>query len=57
MLQTPAGEPVKESVGALPSHILAPGSYTVIAKSGGQTYRRDFAVQAGDVVQVEVVMQ
>lgn len=57
VLQTPAGEPVKESVGALPTHILAPGNYTVIAKSSGQSYRRDFAVQTGDVVQVEVVMQ
>ena len=57
VLQTPGGEPVKESAGALPSHTLAPGSYTVIAKSGGQSYRRDFAVQAGDVVEVEVVMQ
>ncbi len=57
VLQTPTGEPVKESVGALPTHILAPGNYTVIAKSSGQSFRRDFAVQAGDVVQVEVVMQ
>lgn len=57
VLQTPSGDPVKDSVGALPSHILAPGSYTVIAKSGSQTFRRDFAVQAGDVVEVEVVME
>lgn len=56
-LQTPAGEPVKESAGALPTHILAPGSYTVVARSSGQTYRRDFSVQAGDVVEVEVVME
>lgn len=56
-LQTPQGEPVKESAGALPTHILAPGSYAVIARSGGQSYRRDFVVNAGDVVEVEVVME
>ena len=56
-LQTPAGDPVKESAGALPTHILAPGTYAVIAKSAGQSYRRDFVVAAGDVVEVEVVME
>ncbi len=57
VLQTPAGEPVKESAGALPTHILAPGTYAVIAKSGDQSFRRDFVVAAGDVVEVEVVME
>lgn len=56
-LQTPQGEPVKESAGALPTHILAPGTYAVVARSGGQSYRRDFTVNAGDVVEVEVVME
>ncbi len=56
-VQTPQGEVVKESVGALPTHILAPGSYTVIAKSGGRTFRRDFTIQHGDVAQIEVMMQ
>src|SRR5262249_60893009 len=50
------GDPVKESVGALPTHILAPGRYTVVAKHAGQQFRRDFAVRTGDVAQVEVVM-
>lgn len=48
---------IKESVGALPTHTLAPGSYTVVAKSGGRTFRRDFSVQHGEITQVEVVMQ
>jgi hypothetical protein len=39
----------------LPSHILAPGNYAVVAKSGGQNYKRDFAIKGGDVVIVEVV--
>ncbi len=51
------GEMVKESVGALPTHILAPGTYTVSAKNGGEVFQRQFSVQAGDVAQVEVVRQ
>jgi hypothetical protein len=51
------GEPVKESVGALPTHFLAPGSYTVIARSGGRSFRRDFSIRAGDNVYVEIIAQ
>jgi len=50
------GEPIKDSVGALPTHILAPGNYTALARHSGQQLRRDFSVRAGDVVQVELVM-
>ena len=49
------GEQVKESVGALPTHILAAGTYTVSAKHGGRVYRRDFAVKSDDSVEVEIV--
>lgn len=56
-LQTPQGEVVKESVGALPTHILAPGSYTVVAKSQGRSFRRDFSIANGDAAQIEVMMQ
>ncbi|MEQ1696429.1 MAG: hypothetical protein ABL901_11370 [Hyphomicrobiaceae bacterium] len=56
-IQTPAGEIVKESVGALPTHILAPGTYAAFAKKAGKSYRRDFMIRPGDVVQVEVVAQ
>lgn len=51
------GEVITESVGALPVHTLAPGSYTVTAQSGGQLYRRDFSLEQGDIAEVEVVMQ
>ena len=50
------GEPIKDSVGALPTHILAPGRYTVLARHSGQQFRCDIAVRAGDVAQVELVM-
>jgi hypothetical protein len=56
-IQTLGGEVVKATVGALPTHTLAPGSYAAIAAKGGKSYRRDFSVRAGDVVQVEVVIQ
>lgn len=52
-----SGEVIKESVGALPIHTLAPGNYTVTARSAGQVYRRDFSVERGQVAEVEVVMQ
>ena len=56
-VQTPDGQVVMTSVGALPTHILAPGSYSVTAKSSSGVYKRDFTLASGDVAQVEVVMQ
>lgn len=56
-IQTSEGQLVKHSVGALPTHFLAPGDYTVLARSGGKTYRRDFKVTSGDTLQLEVLMQ
>ncbi len=55
-VQTLTGELVKESVGMMPNHILAPGSYAAFAKRGGKAYRRDFSVRPGDNVQVEIVL-
>jgi hypothetical protein len=51
------GATVKESVGALPTHILAPGTYTVSARNGGEVYQRVFSVQGGQAAQVEVLKQ
>lgn len=56
-VQTPQGETVVESSGALASHILATGSYVVSARQGGRTFRREFVVEPGDPAHVEVVMQ
>lgn len=55
-IQTPEGEAVKESVGALPTHILAPGTYTVLAKSQGRQFKRDITLANGETAQVELVM-
>lgn len=54
---SPQGEEVKASVGALPTHILAPGSYTVVAKSQGRAFQREVTLAAGETTQVEVVMR
>ena len=56
-IQTPQGDEVKESVGALPTHILAPGNYTVIAKSQGRVFQRDIALSNGETTQVELIMK
>lgn len=56
-IQTPQGEEVKESVGALPTHILAPGNYTVVAKSQGKTFQRDISLANGETTQVELIMR
>jgi hypothetical protein len=53
---TGQGDAVKDSSGAVPSHILAPGSYVVRAKHAGRVYRQDFAVKSGDDALVEVVI-
>ena len=56
-IQTPAGKVVKRSVGALPTHILSPGNYTIIAKSGERAFKRDFTLAGGETAQVEVLMR
>ncbi len=56
-LLTMDGRTVKESVGALPTHFIAPGSYLAVAKSQGNVFRREFAVRADEVTEVEVVRQ
>lgn len=56
VIQTEKGEVVKESVGALPTHILAPGAYLVRAKTGGRAFNRAFLVKGGEAAEIEVVM-
>jgi hypothetical protein len=56
-IQTPEGDEIKESVGALPTHILAPGNYSVIAKTQGKTFQRDISLAGGETAQVELIMK
>ncbi len=53
----PDGEVIKESAGALPTHVLAAGSYVVTARHAGRVFRHGFTVQAGETTQIEVVMK
>jgi hypothetical protein len=55
MITTQQGEIVKESVGALPTHVIAPGTYIATARTAGQAYQREFTVQQGQAMQVEVL--
>lgn len=55
-IQTSDGDTVKESVGALPTHVLAPGKYLVTASSGGRLYQNSFEIKDGDNISVEVLM-
>lgn len=52
---TETGNVVRESMGALPTHVLAPGNYTVIAQWRGQTFRKTFDVESGGGKDVEVL--
>lgn len=54
---TPTGDVVKKNAGALPTHILAAGSYAVVATHSGLTYTRKFSVEPGISKQVEVVVE
>jgi hypothetical protein len=53
---TSAGDVVKENAGALPTHILSPGSYAVVADHAGLSYTRKFSIEPGDAKQIEVVV-
>ena len=49
------GESIKHSVAALPTHILAAGSYTVAAERAGKSYTQEFTVKPSESLQVEVL--
>ncbi len=52
---TPAGDVIKESIGAFPRVILAEGEYRAIAKNEGKVFERPFNVVNGVDGEVEVV--
>lgn len=54
---TSAGDTVKSNAGALPTHILAAGSYAVVADHGGQSFTRRFSIEPGGDKQIEVAVQ
>jgi hypothetical protein len=54
---SPGGDVVKESYGAFPTHVLAAGEYSVVARHDGKLYSRDFLVEPGRDAEVEIVAQ
>lgn len=54
---TLGGDVVKESAGALPTHILEAGSYSVLARHDGKNYTHQFEVKPGEPAQVEVLIR
>ena len=52
---TPAGDVIKESIGAFPKVVLAEGEYRAIARYEGRTYERNFKVTTGVDGEIEVL--
>jgi hypothetical protein len=52
---TESGDPVRESVGAFASMVLAEGDYSIVAKNRDRIYQRDFTVVGGRNQEVEVL--
>jgi hypothetical protein len=52
---TPGGDVVREAIGAFPTVALAEGEYTLIARHNGKVYTREFRVETGLDVDVEVL--
>ncbi len=50
-----SGDPIKETVGAFASMVLAEGDYTIIAKNRDRIYQKDFTVVAGQNQEIEVI--
>lgn len=52
---TPGGDVIREAIGAFPSVTLAEGEYVLIARHEGQVHTREFKVETGRDVDVEVI--
>ncbi|MFY0613132.1 MAG: hypothetical protein JXQ99_16495 [Hyphomicrobiaceae bacterium] len=57
VIMTKTGDIIKETAGALPTHVLAPGSYNVIASRAGENYTGAFTVESGKNVEIEIMMR
>ncbi|MFK8250996.1 hypothetical protein [Ancylobacter terrae] len=54
---TPGGDTIKESVGAQPVFVLAEGDYVGIARHDGKVYTKEFSVETGKDVVIDVAAQ
>jgi hypothetical protein len=55
IVESPAGDIIKESIGAFPRVILAEGDYRAVARNEGRVYTRTFKVTTGVDGEVEVM--
>jgi hypothetical protein len=55
IVESPAGDIIKESIGAFPRVILAEGDYRAVARNEGKVYTRTFKVITGVDGEVEVL--
>ena len=51
---TPGGDVIREAIGSFPTVTLAEGDYVLIARQAGKVYTREFKVESGLDVDVEV---
>lgn len=56
-LLSPRGNVIKKSAGALPTHFLAGGDYTILAERGQKKYSQSFSIKPGDQKQIEVIIE
>ncbi len=56
-ISTRDGHVVKRSVGALPTHVLAPGAYTVTATNAGRSFEQPIEIKDGEMAKVEVMIK
>ncbi|MCF6199291.1 MAG: hypothetical protein L3J67_07835 [Hyphomicrobiaceae bacterium] len=56
-IETPDGDLIKETAGALPTLILAAGDYAINAKYSGRAFARKVTIEPGAPVHVEIVIQ
>ena len=54
-VQTSSGDPVRESVGAYATMVLAEGDYTIVARNRDLIFQRDVTITAGENQEVEVL--
>ncbi|NJL08759.1 MAG: hypothetical protein HC900_11250 [Methylacidiphilales bacterium] len=52
---TPAGDVIKESIGAFPSMVLQEGDYIVIARNDGRSFSREINIEPGKDAEIEVL--
>lgn len=55
IVESPAGDIIKESIGAFPRVILAEGDYRAVARNEGKVYTRTFKVITGVDGEIEVL--